>query len=82
VWGAGYVSLNSRLESNKEEEEGVDPMMVCISSRTISACFGCVSLNLRLKDLLGPVTRVKKNKKHLVEDHQCLFWVCDLGFGV
>ena len=33
----------------------------------------CVSLSLRLKDLLGPVTRVKKKKKKECE------WLCTSG---
>jgi len=38
----------------------------------VLGCYPSVSLNFRLKDLLGPVTRVKKKKKKLLpvrEEH-------------
>ena len=73
-----YVSLNSRLESNKKEERTTraadralknDPR----SSKTL------LSLNLRLKDLLGPVTRVKKKKKKKLEGADCPPLSSELG---
>ena len=81
-----FVSLNSRLESNKEEEkvrcllvrsvrgrlklEVMKPRVPLHEVLLAPPCAGGglvfearVPLSLRFKDLLGPVTRVKKKKK-------------------
>ena len=52
------VSLVSKIESNKEEEE--EPPYAPTALPSVGPV---ISLSLRLKDLLGPVTSVKKKRK-------------------